>query len=610
MLPVRKRLRAPGPQLSLNSKRQVRLRDAADKRLAKFNSAVDIENCTWTANCACCKSDECCVRYDEDDNGFLVQLARSVWRQLSRSSRRQFLKDRTIYVGHDNVELASRKNTKMNSFFLETPAHLFEKLIRVRDGHSTTVGRPGVSQVQFVCKIYFMWMFGFSNNFLYPHHHQLGAGATSTAHDRELCVDPQRATHIYSAIKANEIEQWLRELGKLSIVLPNEDYVVLPYATKKITHAAYVRDEELRLGCPWANRADLLHWDAEYCDMVNVEANDNEEVANPLPATTYRYGNDLCLKKSDAPTDDRIASMSTFYQTWVDKARRLMHFRCRKFIPFAKCDICVEYRKMDSMESSKVAKQVLRKKQGGHIQDIKNERSVYMGNASRAQQNPSSYLSMIIDGADQADFALPHSKERSHATEAAWKLQLKLYGVIVHGVGVWAYTCPPHIGQGNNVTIQAIWDTLLAVLQLKGILPPTLYLQLDNTTKQNKGRYLKAFLGLLVHLGIFKRIIIGYLPVGHTHEDIDQLFSRIAVYLRNHNAYSIESFHRCIRASYHGKHLCGETVYTVHWKTVANISGWLKPYVPTSKWAGLMSFRHFKIVVGDDNQVWYTSRTM
>ena len=39
-----------------------------------------------------------------------------------------------------------------------------------------------------------------------------------------------------------------------------------------------------------------------------------------------------------------------------------------------------------------------------------------------------------------------------------------------------------------------------------------------------------SYLSLLVEVGMFDYIKMSYLPVGHTHEDIDQAFSRIAVY--------------------------------------------------------------------------------
>ena len=39
-------------------------------------------------------------------------------------------------------------------------------------------------------------------------------------------------------------------------------------------------------------------------------------------------------------------------------------------------------------------------------------------------------------------------------------------------------------------------------------------------------RFILGFLCLLVELGIFIKIKLSFLVVGHTHEDIDQVFSR------------------------------------------------------------------------------------
>ena len=41
-----------------------------------------------------------------------------------------------------------------------------------------------------------------------------------------------------------------------------------------------------------------------------------------------------------------------------------------------------------------------------------------------------------------------------------------------------------------------------------------------------------GYLDLLVEYGAFKDVEVSFLPVGHTHEDIDQFFSRISVWLR------------------------------------------------------------------------------
>ena len=74
--------------------------------------------------------------------------------------------------------------------------------------------------------------------------------------------------------------------------------------------------------------------------------------------------------------------------------------------------------------------------------------------------------------------------------------------------------------------------------------PPTLWLQLDNTCKDNKNRYLFAYAHMLVDMGLFQEVEINFLPVGHTHCDIDQLFSRINVHLYGSNCWNFDDLLR------------------------------------------------------------------
>jgi hypothetical protein len=57
-------------------------------------------------------------------------------------------------------------------------------------------------------------------------------------------------------------------------------------------------------------------------------------------------------------------------------------------------------------------------------------------------------------------------------------------------------------------------------------LSPTLHVQLDNCTKDNKCRYVFCFWSLLVAKGIFKEVFVSFFIVGHTHNDIDASFER------------------------------------------------------------------------------------
>ena len=81
-----------------------------------------------------------------------------------------------------------------------------------------------------------------------------------------------------------------------------------------------------------------------------------------------------------------------------------------------------------------------------------------------------------------------------------------------------------------------------------GVLPPfprrptvplskKLFLQLDNSAKDNKNRYVMAFCSLLTARRVFKEVIVGFLIVSLTHEDIDAHFSYLSKLLKIKNTY-------------------------------------------------------------------------
>ena len=69
--------------------------------------------------------------------------------------------------------------------------------------------------------------------------------------------------------------------------------------------------------------------------------------------------------------------------------------------------------------------------------------------------------------------------------------------------------------------------------------PKKLYLQLDNSTKDSKNKYLMALLSLLTAKGVFKEIQVGFLLVGYTHEDIDAYFSHLSKALKSRNTFVV-----------------------------------------------------------------------
>ena len=84
----------------------------------------------------------------------------------------------------------------------------------------------------------------------------------------------------------------------------------------------------------------------------------------------------------------------------------------------------------------------------------------------------------------------------------------------------------------------------------QGILLSVLYVQLDNTTRENKNSTVFSYLSMLVERGIFKKIKVNFLLVGHTHDHIDQMFSRFSKKFARCNAFTLSTLSRMITKAY------------------------------------------------------------
>ena len=60
-----------------------------------------------------------------------------------------------------------------------------------------------------------------------------------------------------------------------------------------------------------------------------------------------------------------------------------------------------------------------------------------------------------------------------------------------------------------------------------------------------------AYLNILVELGISKKVKIGFLLVGNTHDHIDHMFSHFARTLRRNKFGSLPSLIEIVRKAYH-----------------------------------------------------------
>ena len=102
-------------------------------------------------------------------------------------------------------------------------------------------------------------------------------------------------------------------------------------------------------------------------------------------------------------------------------------------------------------------------------------------------------------------------------------IQFHLVGCMVFKGKMCAriYFTAPNIHNDSNLTIIVIHHVLT---HWSRNLPQVLYLQLDNNSCENKNQIVFGSLSMLFELGIFQKVKVGFVLVGHTHDHIDQIF--------------------------------------------------------------------------------------
>jgi hypothetical protein len=166
-----------------------------------------------------------------------------------------------------------------------------------------------------------------------------------------------------------------------------------------------------------------------------------------------------------------------------------------------------------------------------HRKIVAMERAEYKTHQLMSRKNPDQYLTIIIDGMDQSKCIIPnYGKERGDKLEKMFLYGPKahLTGVRDHNGKVWCYWTYDQIPKDGSLVINCLLLTLLDIFNERGSLPEALFLQLDNTKKENKNWMVMGLLSKLLLTVFGKPIQVNFLPVGHTHEDIDQFFSLVA----------------------------------------------------------------------------------
>ena len=287
---------------------------------------------------------------------------------------------------------------------------------------------------------------------------------------------------------------WLRGVAKqLGQYVPNSNETRLPFARKKQVFEYYAAEMRLRGVTPIKYGAFIVRWNQDP-DCCTIK---------------------LCKKKG----------------------------------AFAQCNTCADFAvEVGACKEASAAEDV-KKRWNVHIDRVMKCRQIYYDNRDQAFAQPEKMVCLIADIMDQSKTTLPHFKRMKKAWSSKIWLKQCLMGVKVHGHRMDHYIAHPRVGTGggSNFTVECILRTLRKLSEENyastgGKLPPKLYMQLDNCSGDNKNYAILALCNFLVDQGVFEQVDVGFLPVGHTHEDIDQGFSVLSRHLRGVDCLSFSSF--------------------------------------------------------------------
>ncbi|KAL3684786.1 hypothetical protein R1sor_002808 [Riccia sorocarpa] len=216
---------------------------------------------------------------------------------------------------------------------------------------------------------------------------------------------------------------------------------------------------------------------------------------------------------------------------------------------FTGCDVCEQMKHDCDSEPPGTKKDEAILGLRLHRQQQGEERATGGRRRNKALSCPDEAAYIAIDGMDQNKTRLPHFTKVTKSVDGASLVGVHLVGVMIYHrtFRTKVYATYKNVRSDSNLTISVIHRV---VSDWEGPLLATLYIQLDNTVRENKNGIVFAYLAMLVEKKIFRKIKVGFLIVGHTHDHVDQMFSRFSVALRGKKAFTMPQMQQVIQEAY------------------------------------------------------------
>ena len=304
-------------------------------------------------------------------------------------------------------------------------------------------------------------------------------------------------------------------------------------------------------------------------------------------------------------TEEQIAQKehaqeSTFYQVLRED---YPHVKFPRTCAFSQCNVCSQIKSAIEKAQGTYQKAILQQQRQHHLEQAASERRKFRKHWDKAKSlNRDKYMCLIIDGMTQNTTTLPHYRRKAKWI-AQHKYDCHVQGIMVAGRNATMEFAYKNVSGNANMNITTLHNAILQEQNLRSEegrpMPEVLYVQMDNVSS-NKGYVLFSYLALLLEKQVFRKVKVNFLIVGHTHENIDQMFSRFSIALRTVDCLTLEELMHCARTSMKLQPNVVEVKSTIDWKA------WLEPV--SNNWSDVFFNHAFRLVMNEAGKAVIHSR--
>ena len=229
----------------------------------------------------------------------------------------------------------------------------------------------------------------------------------------------------------------------------------------------------------------------------------------------------------------------------------------------AKCTQCIKHRLiLKKLGNHPPARRAQHEELQRHLRRQHQDRSVYYENRARSRLHATRDLGTlgvfelcgILDSMDSVKYSWPKSAVMNSKQFSKFhRPKMSCTALILHGHMVLTVLTPGSIPSNSSRTVEVVSHalTLLSRKPQKALdlRQAFFHIQADNASKECKNQCLARHLGMQVALHKLKGAQMSFLASGHSHEDIDAMFSVLRTWIgRTSEIWTPESYKQCLQA--------------------------------------------------------------